>query len=143
MDFNSCLEVKVLIRSMNIQSPNELPLKHLSPSRAPKSLQVSSMTSSVISKAGGKPRHYFCCFCVFVIFSCLLAICTVTKAWKTPLISASVASVPLRSTTESERSKAAQISAVKSESTAVTVSCRLFSSLPNASSFLSPSLDIL
>lgn len=147
MDFNSCLEVKVLIRSMNIQSPNELPLKHLSPSRAPKSLQVSSMTSSVISKADGKLRHYFCCFCVSVMFSCLLAICTVTKAWKTLLLPAYTASVPLRSTKESERSKTTQISAVKSESTAVTMSSILDSfhlsqMHPASESFLSPSLDI-
>lgn len=148
VDFNSCLEVKVLIRTMNIQSPNELSFKLLSSSRAPKALQVSSMTSSVISEAGGKPKHYFCCFFVFVIFPCLLAICTVAKAWKMLLLPAYMASVPLRPSTESKRNKTAQLSAVKSVSTAVTASCildpfHLSQMHPASESFLSPSLDIL
>lgn len=64
------------------------------------------------------------------------------------LLPAYMASVPLRSTPESEKSKAAELSAVKSVSSAVTVSSvldpfHLSQMHPASESFLSLSLDTL
>lgn len=64
------------------------------------------------------------------------------------LLPAYMAFVSLSSTTESERSKTAQLSAVKSMSTTITASCildpfHLSQMHPASESFLNPSLDIL
>lgn len=147
MDFNSNLEVKVLIRSMNIHSPSELSLKYLSSSRAPDHCRSPGWVLQLFPKQVGYQAIFFAASLI-LRYSCLLAICTLTKAQNILPHPAYVAAISVRSTTESGRSKRVQLPAVPAMSITIIVNCilgsfHLFQRHSTSERFQSLSLDIL